>query len=671
MDLKEMGLILREIPLFSGLSEEELEFIKERSSIKEYKKGDIIYEEGSAPSSFYCIIVGRVVIFTKGASGDKIILEYLHRGKYFGIISLLTNEPHSVTSGAMNDCLILEIKEEDFDFIIKKVPSIAVDLSRTLSRRLKRKDTHRKTIFESSIVSVFSSYSQAGKTVYALNLSLSLAKETRKSVIILDILPVGKSHSLPARLGMGEVKIFDLSGAEGNNLALLKEFISKSEFEIDLACFYYQPEDKSSSKKILGILSLLVNDYNYLILDLPSLMDSTIFSVLNQSDLIHMLTSPDEIDLTRTRDLANRLKEELGFPVDKVKVVINEYKLAKIEFVEQFQILGQEIFATLPKIGFSPTDRVILDNPELEYSKAIRRIARVLGDRLVGLVLGVGVGYGFCHIGVLKVFEDENIPIDIIAGSSIGALIASLWATGKSAGEILQITKEFREPKHIWGLIDFTFPLLGFIKGNKLHKFLKKHLGNKTFYDVRFPLKIIASDVKRKEPKILDTGLLADAIMASCSMPGVFAPFRFKEDMLFDGGVTHPLPTEPLYRLGVNKIIAVNVTPSREDIIRQYEKLKQDITVKVPQDLRNRRWISLKERLRNIFKLNIVDIIFSSVEILQSEVAQKEALLADIVLHPDTSGLFWLEFHRAEEFAIRGEMEARKNLDKIKQLING
>jgi NTE family protein len=288
----------------------------------------------------------------------------------------------------------------------------------------------------------------------------------------------------------------------------------------------------------------------------------------------------------------------------------------------------------------------------------------------VGLVLGVGVGYGFCHIGVLKVIEEEKIPIDVIAGSSVGALIASLWAIGKTSDEILEITKEFKVPKQIWGLVDLTFPRLGFIKGNKMYRFFKKHLGNKTFYDARLPLKIIASDVKRKEPKVLDEGLLADAIMASCSMPGVFTPFRFKEEMLFDGGIINPLPTEPLLKMGVKKIIAVNVTPSREDILRQYEKIKEQLTVGPVETIKKKEWFKFKQLLKDSLKMNILDIIFSSIEVLQSEVAQKEAELADIVLHPDTSGMYWLELHRAAEFAKRGEEETRRQLDKIWQVIN-
>ncbi|MCX5706851.1 MAG: patatin-like phospholipase family protein [Candidatus Omnitrophica bacterium] len=670
MELIQKKSIITDFPLFLGLSRKEQKVIEERSSLVTYKKGEVIYAEFSSPSGFYCLISGRIMIYSMDKEGNKKILEYLHRGKYFGVISLLTNEPHSVTAQATNDCLLLVFKKDDFDFVINKIPRLAIDLSRTLSRRLKRKDVHQKTIFESTVVAVFSSYSKAGKTVYALNLGLSLKKETNKSVIILDLLSRDKIHSLPHRLDTEEEKIFDLSAEQADDPGLAQDFILKSKFGVDLLCLHYSPQDELCVKRLVGIISMLVNDYHYLILDLPSLMDREIFSILNQSDLIHLLSGPDPLDLTKTHHLIQRLRDEFNFQEEKIKIVINEYKLTKITPVEQSEILGRHIFATLPKIEFSSSDRLVLDNPNNEYSKAVRRISRYIGDSMVGLVFGVGVAYGFCHIGVLKVIEEEKIPIDIIVGSSIGAFIASLWAIGKSSAEILEITKEFREPKHIWSLVDLTIPYFGFIKGNKLQKFLKKHLGEKTFYDVKVPLKIIASDIKRKEPRILDKGLLVDAIMASCSMPGVFAPFKFKEDFLFDGGVINPLPTEPLFKMGVKKIIAVNVTPSRKDIIRQYERIKEEMKVGVAENIKKRHWFNLGRYFKDTFKNNILEIIFRSVEILQSEVAEKEGQLADVVLHPDTSGLFWLEIHKSEEFAKRGEEEARRNLDKIWQVIN-
>jgi NTE family protein len=487
-------------------------------------------------------------------------------------------------------------------------------------------------------------------------------------VIILDILPSDKIHSLPQRLEAMTYQVFNLSGSASDNLGAVKDFILRDNFGIDLVCLCYRPEDESCVRKLVGLLSLVVNDYHYIVLDLPSSMDRTVFNILNQSDQVHLLTSPDPVDLKRTYNLIERLKTDFGFSEDKIKVIINEYKLSKIPPEEQARLLNQRVFATLPKIEFEACDRLVLDRPDCEYAKAVRRISRQVGDCLVGLALGVGVAYGFCHIGVLKVLEEEKIPIDVIAGSSIGAALASLWVTGRSAEEILKITREFKGPKNIWSLVDLTFPSLGFIKGNKLRNFLNKYLGDKTFSDIKLPLKIIASDVKRKESKVLDKGPLVDAIMASSAMPGVFRPFKFKEDILLDGGVINPLPTEPLFKMGVKKIIAVNVTPSKEDILREYEKIKEIIDTS--ESLKKKSRFSLRQYFFNKFKTNILDIIFSSIEIMQSEVAQKEAQLADIVLHPDVSGTHWLELHRAEDFARRGEEETRKNLDKIWQIIN-
>ncbi|HTY44487.1 MAG TPA: patatin-like phospholipase family protein [Patescibacteria group bacterium] len=661
--------LLAEIPLFAGLSAEERDSIRQRCSILEYKKDQVIYTEGSPASGFYFVILGRVLTYTTDAQGNRAILEYLHRGKYFGIISLLTGEPHSVTASALNDCLLLIIKKDDFEYLLKKIPALAIDLSQTLSRRIKNKHIHQKTIFESTIISVFSSYSQSGKSIYAMNLALSLQKETRKSLLILDICPRDKIHSLPKRLGIArDYRVFDLCHVPLDTRKVIKDFTMKDWVGIELICFSYRPEDESCAKRLVNVMGLLVNDYHYVIIDLPSSMDRFVFSVLSQSDQIHLLSSPEAVYLKRTHNLIARLKSEFNFPEDKIKVIVNEYRSSRLSHDQQMAILKCGIFATLPRIQVLSSDRIIAEHPDCEYSKVIRRIARESGDCLVGLVLGVGAAYGLCHIGVLKVIEEEDIPIDVICGASMGGLIAALWACGRSSQEILEITSEFRDPRFIWGLIDLAFPFTGFIKGRKLYNFLKKYFGSKTFHDVKLPLKIIASDIRRREPRMFDKGPLIDAIMASCSMPGVFRPYQFNQDLLIDGGVIHPLPTEPLFKMGVKRIIAVNVTPSKEDIVNQYDKLQEQIsaTYKV---IRKDGWFGWRRYFRDKFKNNILDLIFSSVETMQAEVVQREAQLADIVLHPDIKDTHWLEWHRSREFARRGEEEARKNLERIWQLI--
>ena len=542
---------------------------------------------------------------------------------------------------------------------------------------------------------VFSSYAQAGKSVYALNLAISMKQETGKSVIVLDIAPKDKAHSLPRRLGAPkECPILDASlplqemirTHAASASSAVSGCIVKNCGGIDLLCFHYDPHENSSLDKIIGVLTVLVNDYHYILLDLPSQLDEFVLGALNQSDCIHLLTSPLPADLTLTARLIARLRKDFDFQESKINVVINEYKFSKLEPVQQAQVLGHAIYATLPKIEFEVADALARDEPKSEYSLAIRRIARGLGESQVGLALGVGLGYGFCHIGVLKVIESENIPIDVISGASIGALISSLWVTGIHAQEILEImSKEFKEQKFIWRLVDLTFPMFGFIRGNRIYQFLKRYLGSKTFRDVRLPLRIIASDVRRKEPRVFESGSLAEAVMASCSMPGVFHPFHLKQEMLLDGGIINPLPTETLFKMGLKKIIAVNVTPSREDLLRQYTQLRESLGSSEEERTQNelltheslnprgaaKLWqaLNVKKYLQKRIKNNIVDIIFSSIELMQSELVLQEALLADVTLHPDTQGLHWMELHKAEEFAKRGEAEARKHLDKIWQLV--
>ncbi|MFA5362909.1 MAG: patatin-like phospholipase family protein [Candidatus Omnitrophota bacterium] len=672
--------ILKEIPLFADLSEREWDFIDKKTSLAEFRKNQIIYKEGSSPSGFYCIIFGRVVVYTDDRKGSEKILEYLSRGKYFGIISLLTGDPHSVTARAVNDCLILYMPKEAFMSTLKRIPRLAIDLSQTLSRRLKRKDVHQKTIFETTIISVSSASAKANRASYVTNLALSLKKETGKSVAVLEAVPQLESFQVPVELALGPAaKEFNLSHSfkQVGNLA---RFIIKEKTGIDLLCLRYNSNDAYRLRKIVNLLGVLVNDYHFIILSLPSFKEEFIFDILNQSNLIHVLSGPKPADLKRADRLRDRLRDELHFPSAKIRLIVDGEKPLRAAAEKEGKRTVDNIFAALPVVKARISRRSVIDNADCEYARQIRRIARNDGDCMVGLALGVGFAYGFCHVGVFKVLEEEKIPIDVISGSSMGALLASLWAIGRSSREIIEITRVFKEPKYIWSLVDLTFPFIGLIKGNKLYSFLKRCLGNKTFEDTRIPLKIVASDVKRKEWRILDKGLLIDAIMASCAMPGVFMPFKFREEMLCDGGVIMPMPTEPLVEIGVRKIIAVNVTPSREDVLRQFKQMKEnaagaDKSPAVEKFPKKDAWydlllkFSLKDYVKDRLKTNILDIVFSSFEIMQSEMVNKEAQFADVVLHPDVGGLHWMELNKAEEFALRGEAEAKKHLDRMRALI--
>jgi predicted acylesterase/phospholipase RssA len=230
--------------------------------------------------------------------------------------------------------------------------------------------------------------------------------------------------------------------------------------------------------------------------------------------------------------------------------------------------------ATLPS---QDVERPILvpDHPLDPYSRVIRRVARQMGEVLVGLALGSGSAMGLAHIGVLQVIEEEGIPVDMVSGSSIGAMFGAFWAAGYSAGEIQTIVLKNNKKSYLFGFDDLMVPLRGLIRGRHVRSFLKRYLGHKTFYDLKMPFKIVACDCRSMKQTVFDSGRLVDAIVASISIPGVFAPHAIGGRFYIDGGILDPLPTDVLVEAGAKKIIAVNVLPSPEEIERTYDLLQK------------------------------------------------------------------------------------------------
>jgi NTE family protein len=307
--------------------------------------------------------------------------------------------------------------------------------------------------------------------------------------------------------------------------------------------------------------------------------------------------------------------------------------------------IKNKIFATLPNV-----DRVkyklgrlkrpaVLAYPNIDYSKVMRRISREVGDCLTGIAFGSGASLGLAHIGIIKVLEREAIPVDIVVGTSIGALIGALWASGRSGNEIEKIVSEFRDRAKTMKLADPVFPKLGLIRGNEVRRFLAAQFGSRTFYDLMMPLKIVACDIENRDEVVIDKGSIVDAIMASIAIPGIFEPVNIGGRYLLDGGIINPLPTNVLIRMGVSKIIAVNALPSPEDVRKSKKKI-----------------------------FNIFDIIVNSVQASEYLLAEASCKAADIAMHPIVSKVDWYEFYESEKVIKRGEEEALRYLPQLKEL---
>jgi NTE family protein len=173
----------------------------------------------------------------------------------------------------------------------------------------------------------------------------------------------------------------------------------------------------------------------------------------------------------------------------------------------------------------------------------------------IGIALGGGFARGIAHIGVLKVLEEEKIPIDYVAGTSVGALIGAAYCSGLSTEELEEVAQRVRFKT----FARWTLSRHGFATNQRMIGFLNSILKVKSFEDLRIPLAVAATDLSTGEGVVFHSGPLVDPVRASCAYPGMFLPVNIRGRWLVDGMLAHAVPTRPLLDMGARKILAVHL----------------------------------------------------------------------------------------------------------------
>ncbi len=177
------------------------------------------------------------------------------------------------------------------------------------------------------------------------------------------------------------------------------------------------------------------------------------------------------------------------------------------------------------------------------------------GRMRVGLALGGGVARGLAHVGVLSVLEEAGVPIDCIAGTSMGAIIGSAYCAGLSVDDLREIAART-------GWWHVSRPLLsfgGFVTFQKLERWIEDNIGEFDVRDLAIPFAAVASDLISGERVVLSSGRLCTAVRASCSVPGFVSPVEIDGRMLVDGGITDNIPADVARLLGADFVIGVDI----------------------------------------------------------------------------------------------------------------
>jgi len=268
------------------------------------------------------------------------------------------------------------------------------------------------------------------------------------------------------------------------------------------------------------------------------------------------------------------------------------------------------------------------------------------GKPSLGLALGGGAARGLAHIGVLEVLEREHIEIDMIAGTSMGAIVGAAAACGRDAKTIKDFALDLSWKK-LAPLIDFTVPSSGLLAGRRVKKKLKEIIGEPDFSELIKPFVCVATDVLTGEEIVIKSGSVLEAVTASMSLPIIFSVRELGGRFAVDGGLVTPVPVTPLRLLGAERIVAVNV-------LKNLAAQPWSIDINHPSHVK---------------RPNLGQVIIQTVYIAASHLAETCSNQADITIEPDLAGISLADFQKAPEIVLRGELTAVDSVPKIRRML--
>jgi NTE family protein len=248
----------------------------------------------------------------------------------------------------------------------------------------------------------------------------------------------------------------------------------------------------------------------------------------------------------------------------------------------------------------------------------------------IGVALGGGFARGIAHVGVLKVLEEEGIPVRFIAGTSVGALIGAAYCSGLSIEELEEVAHKVR----FTTFARWTLSRYGFATNERMVAFLTRTLKAKSFEDLRIPLGVVATEFNSGNGVVFRSGSLIAPVRASCAYPGMFLPVNVEGRCYVDGMLSHPVPTVPVREMGAQRVLAVHLKGS---------------------------WSS-KNEPRHLF-----DVIGQSFAIAQDRMSEGWRRGADLVIEPDVAGFDFDDFKRAGELLRVGEAAMRRALPAVRK----
>lgn len=659
---------LSRIPPFTGLAPEDVKRVTARMQRLSLPKGSTLFSQGDEPNAFYIIASGQLRIVHSLGDAERVVA-FLGRGEAVGEGSLLTGELRSTSARLDTTCEFLKLSREDFEVVLRENPAILMHLSRIMARRLvaQRAPAPDKRTEVAQLVTLNSALPRPDRMLLSVHLGLQLVEQTRKRVLLVDMHP--DSGAVARSLGLKPLLLTEADIREANlrDPAVIRALAQQHPSGLDILNV---PAATFGGRLYSGIylfLNFLREAHAVILARLGNEFGDVEKSIIAEADKV-LLAGTDE-----WRPQFRQLEAEMRGLVPDDKKLLQVW-LGDPDPEDGILTPGVERII-LPWSGDLGEKFEASGSPFLALAddsrslRGVERLARRIGGIKVGLALGTGAALGHSLIGVLKVLKREHIPIDIIAGTSIGSIIAGFTALGMEPEEIeeiaLRVDKAWLYENLFW---DLTLPRSGFFSGQTLLRFLRSYFGSREFSDLELPYACVAADIETGEEVVLKEGRVAEAVRASCGLPLIFSPIHWNGRYLVDGGLVNPVPTRVIADMGADVTIAVNLTMPASDRRTRLKRsrMKGGSFLETPVDLSSLRELAFPEVLKSPHMLSV---FFQMIYTMEYEIAQSRVDMAHVAIHPDLTGFSWTEMHRAKELIKVGERSAEQYIPQIKALV--
>ena len=627
---------LRAIPLFSYLTPEELLAAQVLFEEVSCPKGEVICRIGDEGDTFYIVLSGELEVW--GGGSPSKLLSRLGPKDFFGELALVVGGPRSATIKVSRQARLLSLSKESFNRFFLKNAKVLEYFSRVICQRLAATASSQTVESRSSqVIGVIAEPYLQGSSLVAASVACLLDQWTDQDVLWVE---VAKGSKDATRLSLQPDRILSRVRQPTGLPAKLDIEVSDDEDMV------------AQADRLSALVTALCQRFDYVVLDLGSEPESMIRTVGAYADVaIHLVDTPSG-EGTGSRGL--RTFEVLNLFNRGTRRVPNNS-------CEPF-VLPKDPSLPADLSPFALGERVARA-PRSVAGMPMHRLVRKILGRTLGLALGGGAAFGLAHLGALKVFEEHGLPIDLLAGCSMGSMVAIGYAAGLPVSQLETMADDLGTKSKLLNLVrrDSTLTQPGFLTGDTIIETISPFLEDRqTFRHLRIPCRAVATDIETGERVSIGTGRLDEAFRASSSVPIVMAPVRRGNRILVDGAVCDPVPAEVLREMGADIIVAINVVPPMK---KGVEGLPSRIYRRL--NLFN----PLAYLGQSIDLPNLFDIAMSSMQTLQHELGNFKAISADVRINPDLSDFTWIEFYRNRELIAKGHESAELAVPAIKKAL--